>query len=121
MPRLRSKPPVRCLVRAAPSLPITFRYDRDAHKGTAAYWVCINSSSRALGIHPTEYCPSVRPAVCATTCGWRAAQVGPGEKNTVVFRMRVDCKWKEGMGGEILNDKGATRSRHARLRCRSSF
>ena len=35
-----------------------------------------------------------------------AAQVGPGEKNTAVFRLRVDCKWKAGKSGEIVNDRG---------------
>ena len=35
-----------------------------------------------------------------------AAQAAPSEKDTVVFKLKVDCKWKDRAAGEIENEKG---------------
>lgn len=38
-----------------------------------------------------------------------AAQAAPGEKDTVVFKLKVDCKWKDKAAGEMENEKGDIR------------
>ena len=38
----------------------------------------------------------------------RAAQAAPSEKDTVVFKLKVDCKWKDKAAGEMENEKGAS-------------
>ena len=35
-----------------------------------------------------------------------AAQAASSEKDTVVFRLKVECKWKDRAAGEMENEKG---------------